>query len=60
MKKYRILLPFLFMISGFVLIGMAWSINLGVPFNSICLTLGLGLSFLGLVIFVIGLWKNQF
>lgn len=48
------------MIIGFVLIGFAWSINIGVPFNSICLILGLGLSFLGLLVFVIGLWKNQF
>lgn len=48
------------MIIGFVLIGFAWSIYIGVPFNSICLILGLGLSFFGFLVFVIGLWKNQF
>ncbi len=47
------ILPIFMMIGGFVLNGIAWSTNVGHPFNTICLLLGLGLLFLGIILSII-------
>lgn len=46
------------MIIGFVLNGMAWSTIISHPYNSICLVLGLVLSFLGFILFIYCLVKK--
>lgn len=45
--------PIVLLIIGFVLNGIAWSTNTGHPFNTICLLLGLGLFFLGIILSII-------
>ncbi len=51
MKK--LLHPIVLLIIGFVLNAFAWSTSIGHPFNTICLLLGLGLFFLGIILSVI-------
>ena len=51
MKK--ILHPVVILIVGFVLNGIAWSSIIHHPFNTICLVLGLGLFFLGIILSII-------
>ncbi|WP_433834692.1 hypothetical protein [Flavobacterium anhuiense] len=52
MKKI-LLHPIVILIAGFVLNGIAWSVNIGHPFNTICLVFGLGLFFLGIILSII-------
>lgn len=46
------------MIIGFALNGVAWSTDIGHPYNTICFLLGLGLNLFGLILFILSLAKK--
>lgn len=59
MKRYKgIILSISLMILGFILNGLAWTILPGPTFSSLGLTFGLGLSFVGFVLFLINVNKK--
>lgn len=58
-KNKNLLISILMMMIGFVLNGLAWSTIIGGhPYNTICFLLGLGLSFFGLILFILSLAKK--
>ena len=55
-QNKKILISIALGIIGFILHGLAWSTIIGGhPYNTICLLLGLGLSFFGLAFFIYSL-----
>jgi hypothetical protein len=59
MKKYKgIILSISLMILGFILNALAWTILPGPTFSSLGLIFGLGLSFVGFVLFFINITKK--
>jgi hypothetical protein len=53
MKKNSLLLPILIIIAGWFLGGWGFTMKGGHPLNTICFLLGIGLLFLGFILFVI-------
>jgi hypothetical protein len=59
MKRYKgIILSISLMTLGFVLNGLAWTILPGPTLSSLGLTFGLGLSFVGFILFFININKK--
>jgi hypothetical protein len=59
MKKHKgIILAISLMILGFILNALAWTILPGPTFSSLGLTLGLGLGFVGFILFFINIIKK--
>ena len=58
-QNSRILISIALCVIGFILNGLAWSTIIGRhPYNTICFSLGLGLSFFGFVFFIRALIKK--
>ncbi len=58
-KNKNLLIAILMMIIGLIFNGLAWSTIIGGhPYNTICFLLGMGLSFFGLILFILSLLKK--
>lgn len=58
-KKYKIILSIGAIIIGWFLNAFAWTTTIGHPISTICLMLGIGLFFSGLVLLLFSLFKKK-